>query len=70
MTATTTLPPIGSVWYRTLYPDRIIVVIAHAENLGKYGAVQIKRMDTGTTWTEPVNTFTWHHSPLETMETK
>ena len=68
--ATTILPPIGSVWYRTLYPDRIIVVIAHAENLGKYGAVQIKRMDTGTTWTEPVNTFTWHHSPLETMETK
>ena len=68
--ATTILPPIGSVWYRTLYPDLIIVVIAHAENLGKYGAVQIKRMDTGTTWTEPVNTFTWHHSPLETMETK
>ncbi len=67
---TTILPPIGSVWYRTLCPDRIFVIVAHAENLGKYGAVQIKRMDTGTTWTEPVNTFTWNHSPLETMETK
>ena len=67
---TTILPPVGSVWYRTLYPDRIYIVIGHAENLGKYGAVQIKRMDTGSISTEPVGTFTWHHSPLETMETK
>ena len=67
---TTVLPPIGSVWYRTLYPDLIYIVIGHAEKLGKYGAVQIKRMDTGTTYTEPANTFTWHHSPLEQMETK
>lgn len=67
---TTILPPIGSVWYSTLYPERIFVIIGHAENLGKYGAVQIKRMDTGTTYTEPVNTFTWHHTPLEEMETK
>ena len=67
---TTILPPIGSVWYRTLYPDLIYIVIGHAEKLGKYGAVQIKRMDTGTTSIEPVGTFTWHWSPLETMETK
>ena len=66
---TTYLPPIGSVWFRTLYPDRLFVVIAHAENLGKYGAVTIKRMATGAVSTEPVNSFTWHHSPLETMET-
>lgn len=66
----TILPPVGTVWYRTLYPDRIFVIIAHVENLGKYGAVQIKRMDTGAVRTEPVNSFTWHHSPLETMETK
>ena len=26
---TTTLPPIGSAWYRTLYPDRIFIVLAH-----------------------------------------
>ena len=64
------LPSIGSVWYRTLYPDRIYIVIGHAENLGKYGAVQIKRMDTGSISTEPVNSFTWHYSPLETMEVK
>ena len=67
---TTILPPVGSVWYNTLYPDRIYIVIGHAEKLGKYGAVQIKRMDTGAVRTEPANTFTWHHSPLETMETK
>ena len=67
---TTTLPPIGSAWYRTLYPDRIYIVLAHVPNLGKYGAVQIKRMDTGAISTEPVGTFTWHYSPLETMETK
>ena len=67
---TTILPPVGSVWYSTLYPDRIYIVIGHAEKLGKYGAVQIKRMDTGAVRTEPANTFTWHHSPLETMETK
>ena len=66
----TVFPPIGSVWYRTLYPNRLFVIIAHAENLGKYGAVEIMRMDTGTKWIEPVNSFTWHHSPLETMETK
>ena len=45
-------------------------VLAHVPNLGKYGAVQIKRMDTGAVRTEPVGSFTWHHSPLETMETK
>ena len=64
------LPSIGSVWYRTLYPNRLFVIIAHAENLGKYGAVTIKRMDTGAVRTEPVNSFTWHHSPLESMEVK
>ena len=67
---TTILPPVGSVWYRTLYPDRIFVILAHLPNLGKYGAVQIKQMDTGTIRSEPAQSFTWHHSPLETMETK
>ena len=67
---TTILPPVGSVWYRTLYPDRIFVIIAHVKNMGKYGAVQIKRIDTDTVHTEPAASFTWHHSPLEQMETK
>jgi len=67
---TTALPPVGSAWYSTLYPDRIFVITGHAENLGKYGAVQIKRMDTGTVRTEPTQSFLWHYSPLEQMETK
>lgn len=67
---TTILPPVGSVWYRTLYPDRIFVILAHFPNLGKYGAVQIKRMDTGSVRSEPSQSFLWHYSPLETMETK
>ena len=69
MNATTTLPPVGTVWFRTLYPDRIYIILAHTE-LGKYGAVQDKRMDTGSVSTEPVTSFTWHYSPLETMETQ
>lgn len=67
---TTILPPVGSVWYRTLYPDRIFVILAHVPNLGKYGAVQIKRMDTGSVRSEQGQSFLWHYSPLETMETK
>lgn len=68
---TTILPPVGSVWYRTLYPDRIFVILAQYPNaLGKYGAVQIKQMNTGTVRIEPAQSFTWHHSPLEQMETK
>ena len=67
---TTILPPVGSVWYRTLYPDRIFVILAHVKNMGKYGAVRIKQMDTGTISVEPAQSFTWHHSPLEQMETK
>lgn len=69
---TTILPPVGSVWFKTLHPDRIYIVIAHdtKSRFGKYGAVQIKRMDTGTVRTEPAQSFMWHHSPLETMETK
>ena len=67
---TSILPPVGSVWYRTLYPHLIYIVTGHAENLGKYGAIQVKRMDTGTITTEPVGSFTWHWSPLEQMETK
>ena len=67
---TTILPPVGSVWYRTLHPDRIFVILAHVPNMGKYGAVQIKQMDTGTVRTEAAQSFTWHHSPLEQMETK
>ena len=71
MTATI-LPPIGSVWFRTLYPDRIYIVIAHdtKSRFGKYGAIQVRRMDTGSVSTEPVKSFTWHYSPLETMETQ
>ena len=67
---TTILPPVGSVWYRTLHPDRIFVILAHVPNIGKYGAVRIKRMDTDTVRIEPAQSFTWHHSPLEQMETK
>jgi len=67
---TTILPPVGSVWYRTLYPDRIFVILAHVPNIGKYGAVRIKQMDTSTVRIEPAQSFTWHHSPLEQMETK
>jgi len=67
---TAALPPVGTVWYRTLYPNRIFVILAHVKNMGKYGAVQIKRMDTGTVRTEPTQSFLWHYSPLEQMETK
>ena len=67
---TTILPPIGSVWFRTLHPYRIYIVLAHVQMMGKYGAIQIQRMDTGTVRTEPAQSFMWHHSPLETMETK
>jgi len=67
---TSTLPTVGSVWYRTLYPDRIFVILAHVPNIGKYGAVRIKQMDTSTIRIEPIQSFTWHHSPLEQMETK
>ena len=67
---TTILPPVGSVWYRTLYPDRIFVILAHVPNLGKYGGVRLKRMDTDTVRVEPAQSFTWHYSPLEQMETK
>lgn len=63
------LPPIGSVWFRTLYPDRLYIVIDHMSQT-KYGGVLVQRVDTGTTSTEPTGTFMFHFSPLETMETK
>ena len=62
-------PPIGSVWYQTLYPDRLYIVIEHT-NYHKYGSVVIQRVDTGTKSTENSQTFIRLFSPLETMEVK
>ena len=63
-------PQIGSVWYQTLYPDRLYIVIEHMTNTraGKYGAILIQRVDTGRKSTEPWQHFIKHFSPLETME--
>jgi len=62
-------PPIGSVWYQTLYPNRLYIVIEHL-NDEKYGGVLIQRVDTGTKSTENSQTFIRLFSPLETMEVK
>lgn len=62
-------PPIGSVWYQTLYPERLFIVIQHL-NDKKYGSVLIQRVDTGTKSTENSQSFIRQFSPLETMEVK
>jgi len=59
------LPLIGSVWYRTLYPNRLYIVIRTTRSL-----VKIQRVDTGSVSIQPSQSFTFHYSPLETMETK
>ena len=66
------LPQIGSVWYQTLYPDRLYIVVDHKSNnrMGKYGAILVQRVDTGVISTEPSQHFIKHFSPLETMEVK
>jgi len=65
-------PPIGSVWYQTLYPERLYIVIEHMSNVraGKYGAILIRRVDTGVVSTENSQSFIRHFSPLENMEVK
>ena len=65
-------PPIGSVWYQTLYPNRLYIVIEHMSHsrAGKYGAILIQRVDTGVKSTEPSQHFIKHFSPLENMEVK
>ena len=63
------LPSIGSVWYRTLYPNRLYIVIGHS-NKHKYGSVEIQRVDNGYVSILPSQSFTFHYSPLESMETK
>ena len=63
------LPPIGSVYYETLSPHIIVVVTGHDASASKYGQVTFKRMDTGRDIVADAPTFTWHYSPLETMET-
>ncbi len=63
------LPSIGSVWYRTLYPNRLYIVIGHS-NENRYGSVKIQRVDTGSLSIQPSQSFTFHYSPLESMETK
>lgn len=67
---TTILPPIGSAYYETFRPHIIVVVTEHNANAGKYGLVTYKRMDTGAMLVSDGTTFTFHYSPLETMETK
>lgn len=66
------IPPIGSVWYQTLYPERLYIVVAHMSNTraGKYGAILIQRVDTCVKSTEPSQHFVKHFSPLENMEVK
>ena len=66
---TTVLPPVGSAYYETLRPHIIVVVTGH-DTTSKYGQVTFKRMDTGTTLVSDGTTFTFHYSPLETMENK
>ena len=64
------LPPLGSVYYETLSPHIIVVVTGHDASAGRYGLVTFKRMDTGRDIVADASTFTYHYSPLETMETK
>jgi hypothetical protein len=63
------LPPIGSAYYETRNPHVIVVVVSHDASASKYGQVTFKRMDKGIDLVCDVPTFTYHYSPLETMET-
>jgi len=63
-------PPIGSAYYETLKPHVIVVVTGHDASVNKYGQVTFKRMDTGATLVRNAQRFTFHYSPLETMENK
>jgi len=64
------LPPLGSVYYETLSPHIIVVVTGHDASASKYGQVTFKRMDTGADIVADAPSFTYHYSPLETMENK
>ena len=61
------LPPLGSVYYETLSPHIIVVVTGHDAFAS---LITFKRMDTGRDIVADAPTFTYHYSPLETMETK
>ena len=66
---TTVLPPIGSAYYETLKTHIIVVVVSHNASASKYGQVTFKVMNTGADIVCDAPTFTYHYSPLETMET-
>jgi hypothetical protein len=64
-------PPIGSVWFQRLYPERLFIVIEHKSD-DKWGSVVIQRVDTGSKSTENWRAFINNRrfSSLETMEVK
>jgi hypothetical protein len=65
--ATTSLPPIGSVWVCKANPHDMAIVLGYETVLSnKPNVVRFHRTKTNTVTQDTIGTFTWIYKPLET----